>query len=83
MSTDSRFYDVTEGAVLIDGHDVRKITQHSLRQNIGIVQQEVFLFADSVLENIRYGRPDATDEEVVWAARQAEIHEDILAMPNG
>ena len=78
-----RFYDVTEGAVLIDGHDVRKITQHSLRQNIGIVQQEVFLFADSVLENIRYGRPDATDEEVVWAARQAEIHEDILAMPNG
>ena len=49
-----RFYDVTEGAVLIDGHDVRKITQHSLRQNIGIVQQEVFLFADSVLENIRY-----------------------------
>lgn len=62
-----RFYDVTEGAVLIDGHDVRKITQHSLRQNIGIVQQEVFLFADSVLENIRYGRPDATDEEVVWA----------------
>ena len=78
-----RFYDVTEGAVLIDGHDVRKITQHSLRQNIGIVQQEGFLFADSVLENIRYGRPDATDEEVVWAARQAEIHEDILAMPNG
>ena len=78
-----RFYDVTEGAVLIDGHDVRKITQHSLRQNIGIVQQEVFLFADSVLENIRYGRPDATDEEVVWAARQAEIHEDILDMPNG
>ena len=78
-----RFYDVTEGAVLIDGHDVRKITQHSLRQNIGIVQQEVFLFADSVLENIRYGRPDATDEEVVWAARQPEIHEDILAMPNG
>lgn len=74
---------MTEGAVLIDGHDVRKITQHSLRQNIGIVQQEVFLFADSVLENIRYGRPDATDEEVVWAARQAEIHEDILAMPNG
>lgn len=57
---------MTEGAVLIDGHDVRKITQHSLRQNIGIVQQEVFLFADSVLENIRYGRPDATDEEVVW-----------------
>ena len=52
-----RFYDVTEGAVLIDGHDVRKITQHSLRQNIGIVQQEVFLFADSVLENIRYGLP--------------------------
>lgn len=78
-----RFYDVTEGAVRIDGQDVRAVTQHSLRRQIGIVQQDVFLFADSVLENIRYGRPDATDEEVIQAARLAEIHEDILAMPNG
>lgn len=78
-----RFYDVTQGAVKVDGHDVRQVTQSSLRRQIGIVQQEVFLFADSVLENIRYGRPDATDEEVIQAARLAEIHEDILAMPKG
>ncbi len=67
----------------VDGHDVRRVTQASLRRQIGIVQQEVFLFADSVLENIRYGRPDATDQEVVEAAKRAEIHEDILAMPDG
>ena len=78
-----RFYDVTDGAVRVDGRDVRQVTQASLRRQIGIVQQEVFLFADSVLENIRYGRPGATDEEVVEAARRAEIHEDILAMPEG
>ncbi len=78
-----RFYDVTQGAVKVDGHDVRQVTQSSLRRQIGIVQQEVFLFADSVLENIRYGRPDATDEEVIQAARLAEIHEDIFAMPKG
>ena len=78
-----RFYDVTQGAVRIDGQDVRQVTQSSLRRQIGIVQQEVFLFADSVLENIRYGRPDATDEEVVLAARRAEIHDDIMAMPKG
>ena len=59
------------------------MTQESLRRQIGIVQQEVFLFADSILENIRYGRPEASDEEVVWAAKQAEIHEDILSMPDG
>ena len=78
-----RFYDVTEGAVLIDGHDVRKITQHSLRQNIGIVQQEVFLFADSVLENIRYGRLDATDEEVIAAAKAARADHFIKTLPGG
>ena len=78
-----RFYDVTQGAVQIDGQDVRQVTQSSLRRQIGIVQQEVFLFADSVLENIRYGRPDATDEEVVLAARRVEIHDDIMAMPKG
>lgn len=78
-----RFYDVSSGRVLIDGQDVRSVTQQSLRRNIGIVQQEVFLFADSILENIRYGRPDATDSEVVEAAKRAEIHGDILAMPDG
>ena len=78
-----RFYDVTTGAVLIDGHDVRDITQRSLRRNIGIVQQDVFLFADSILENIRYGRPDATMDEIVCAAKRAEIYDDIMAMPDG
>lgn len=78
-----RFYDVSSGVVAVDGHDVRDLTQASLRRQVGIVQQEVFLFADSVMENIRYGRPEATDEEVIWAARQAEIHEDVMAMPSG
>ncbi len=78
-----RFYDVTAGRVLMDGEDIRAVTQNSLRRNIGIVQQDVFLFADSILENIRYGRPDATDEEVMEAALRAEIHHDIMAMPEG
>ena len=78
-----RFYDVTGGAVLVDGQDVRRLTQESLRRNIGIIQQDVFLFAGTIMENIRYGRPDATDREVVEAAIQAEIHEDILNMPDG
>lgn len=78
-----RFYDVTGGAVRIDGKDVRKVTQESLHRNIGVVQQDVFLFADSVLENIRYGRPDATDEEVARAAKLAEIYDDIEALPDG
>ncbi len=78
-----RFYDVTSGAISIDGLDVRNVTQHSLHQNIGIVQQDVFLFADTIFENIRYGRPDATLEEVIEAAKKAEIYDDILAMPAG
>ena len=78
-----RFYEVTEGAIAIDDTDVRKITQRSLHQNIGIVQQDVFLFADTIFENIRYGKPDATMEEVVEAAKKAEIYEDIMAMPDG
>ena len=78
-----RFYDVTGGAVLIDGQDVRTLTQASLRRNIGVIQQDVFLFAGTVRENIRYGRPDATDREIVEAAVRAEIHEEILQMPNG
>ena len=78
-----RFYDVTGGAVLVDGQDVRKVTQASLHRYIGIIQQDVFLFADTVRENIRYGRPGATDEEVAQAAILASIHEEILEMPNG
>lgn len=78
-----RFYEVSDGAICIDGEDVRKITQSSLHRAIGIVQQDVFLFADTVRENIRYGRPEATDEEIVAAAKRAEIYDDIMAMPNG
>lgn len=78
-----RFYDVSSGEICIDGSDVRKLTQKSLRRNIGIVQQDVFLFADSILENIRYGRPDATMDEIADAAKRAEIYDDIMAMPDG
>ena len=78
-----RFYDVTEGRVTVDGRDVRDVTQESLRRAIGIIQQDVFMFAGTVRENIRYGRPDATDEEVVQAAVRAEIHQEIMAMPDG
>ncbi|WP_303857436.1 ABC transporter ATP-binding protein [Aminicella lysinilytica] len=78
-----RFYDVTDGAVYIDGKDVRTVTQESLHRNIGVVQQDVFLFADSIAENIRYGRLDATEEEIVEAAKMAEIYDDIMDMPDG
>lgn len=78
-----RFYDVTGGRILVDGQDVREVTQRSLRRSIGIVQQDVFLFAGTILENIRYGRPDATEAEVAEAAKRAEIYDDIMAMPNG
>ena len=78
-----RFYDVSEGAIYIDGQDVRDVTQRSIHESIGIVQQDVFLFADTIFENIRYGKPDASFEEVVEAAKKAEIYEDILAMPQG
>lgn len=77
-----RFYDVTEGAIKVDDVDVRDYTQESLRRNIGIVQQDVFLFAGSILENIRYGRLDATDEEVVQAAIRAHIHDEIMQFPD-
>ena len=78
-----RFYDVTHGSLSIDGLDVRAVTQRSLREHIGIVQQDVFLFADSILENIRYGKPSATMAEIEEAARRAEIYDDIMAMPDG
>ena len=78
-----RFYDVSRGRILVDGNDVRSLTQESLRRSIGIIQQDVFLFAGTVMDNIRYGRPDATDEEVVRAAVLSKIHEDIMQMPDG
>ena len=78
-----RFYDVTEGSICIDGQDVRRVTQKSIHEHIGIVQQDVFLFADTIFENIRYGKPDATEAQVIEAAKKAEIYEDILAMPAG
>ena len=78
-----RFYDVTYGRITVDGQDIRALTQESLRKNIGIIQQDVFLFAGTVRENIRYGRPDATDAEVVEAAVRARIHDDIMEMPDG
>ena len=78
-----RFYDVVEGSIKIDGLDVRDVRQQSLHRNVGIVQQDVFLFAASIMENIRYGRPGATTDEVLEAARRAEIYDDIMAMPDG
>lgn len=78
-----RFYDVTEGAVKIDGRDVREITLKSLRSQIGIVQQDVYLFVGTVLDNIRYGKPGASRAEVIEAAKNANAHEFIMALPNG
>ena len=78
-----RFYDVSSGSVTVDGTDVRDVTQASLRKNIGMIQQDVFMFAGTIRENIRYGRPDATDEEIVAAAVRAEIHSEIMEMPDG
>lgn len=78
-----RFYDVTGGAITIDGHDIRDIALTSLRRHIGIVQQEVFLFIDTIRENIRYGAQGATDEEVIEAAKIARIHDFIMSLPDG
>ncbi len=78
-----RFYDVTGGAVKIDGQDIRDVTLKSLRSQIGIVQQDVYLFVGTVMDNIRYGRPGATREEVVEAAKSANAHEFIMALPDG
>lgn len=77
-----RFYDVDAGSVKLDGTDVRNISKETLRKNIGIVQQDVFLFPGTVMDNIRYGRPEASDEEVHEAARKAEIYDDIINMPD-
>ena len=78
-----RFYEVVEGSVSVDGRDVRPVTMQSLRRNIGVLQQDVFLFAGTIRENIRYGKPDASDAEIEAAARRAEIHEEIMALPQG
>lgn len=78
-----RFYDVTDGDIKIDGMDIRDATKDSLRRAIGIVQQDVFIFPDTIMENIRYGCPEASDEAVVMAAREAEIYDDIMEMEEG
>ena len=78
-----RFYEISSGRITVDGKDIREVTLSSLRSSVGIVQQDVMLFAGTIMDNIRYGRITATDEEVMEAAKKAEIHEDILQMPNG
>lgn len=78
-----RFYDVSEGEIWLDGRDIREIRLASLRRNIGIVQQDVYLFAGTVADNICYGQPEASDDEIVAAARQANAHDFIMALPDG
>lgn len=78
-----RFYDVSAGAVLIDGQDVRDVTLKSLRSAVGIVQQDVYMFGGTIRDNIAYGRPDATDDEIINAAKDANIHEFISSLPDG
>ena len=77
-----RFYEVSEGSITVDGYDIREVTQQSLRRAIGIVQQDVFMFAGTIYENIAYGKPDATMEEIIEAAKKAEIHDEIMQMPD-
>ena len=78
-----RFYDVTGGRIMIDGRDIRSVTLKSLRDQIGMVQQDVYLFAGTIFENIQYGKPGATREEVIKAAKNANAHEFIMAFPDG
>lgn len=78
-----RFYDVTSGAIAIDGKDIRSVSIESLRNSIGIVQQDVYMFAGSIKENIKYGKPSATDEEITEAAKEANIHDFIMTLPYG
>lgn len=78
-----RFYDVTDGRILVDGQDIRRVTLKSLRDQIGMVQQDVYLFAGTIMENIRYGKPDATEAEVIEAAKNANAHEFIMSFPDG
>jgi len=78
-----RFYDINEGKILLDGIDIRDIKLKSLRKKIGIVQQDVFLFTGTIYENIVYGKPDASEQEVIEAAKKARIHDFIMTLPNG
>jgi ATP-binding cassette subfamily B protein len=78
-----RFYEVSEGQVLLDGVDIKDISLSSLRKNIGVVQQDVYLFAGTILENIRYGKPGASLEEIIAAAKKANAHDFIMALPDG
>jgi ATP-binding cassette subfamily B protein len=78
-----RFYEATAGRISVDGTDVRDLTLCSLRQNIGVVQQDVYLFAGTIAENLRYGRPNASDDELVAAAQSAHAHDFIMALPHG
>ncbi len=78
-----RFYEVSEGSIKIDDVDIRDIKLNNLRQNIGVVQQDVYLFVGTVKDNIRYGKPDATDEEIIEAAKNANAHEFIMGLPDG
>ncbi len=78
-----RFYETSKGKILVDGKDIKKLTLKSLRKNIGIVQQDIYLFAGTVLENISYGKPDATEEEIIAAAKQANAHDFIMRLSNG
>ncbi len=78
-----RFYEIDKGAITLDGHDIRNLRRRELRQNIGTVAQDVFLFEGTVRDNIRFGKPDATDEEVIEAAKKAEIHDFVSALPEG
>ena len=77
------FYDVMSGEILLDGKEINSLTLESVRRNIGIVQQDIYLFNDSMKENIRYGKLDATDEEIIQAAKRANIHDYIMTLPNG
>lgn len=81
MQFDPRFYDVCKGTIFLDGRDIRKIKLKDLRRQIGIVQQDVYLFAGTIMENIRYGKPEASDEEVIRAAKAANAHRFIMEMP--
>lgn len=78
-----RFYDVTEGSITLDGHDVRDVTLASLRRSVGVVQQDVYLFSGTVEDNLRYGRPGATDDEIIAAAKAANAHDFIMRLPDG
>ncbi len=78
-----RFYDVTGGRITIDGKDVRTLTLKSLRSHIGVVQQDVYLFSGTIRDNIAYGKPDASDEEIIDAAKRANIHDFISELPDG